>query len=310
MASKTLPHPERERSGQSKDAKAPIHSQQKELRSLPPLREVIARHGLTAKKSLGQNFILDLNVTRRIARAAANDESGPFGDATIIEIGPGPGGLTRALLETDARRIVAIERDRRALAALQELAAVYPGRLKLVEGDALALDPAAFTDAPRKIVANLPYNIATALLLRWLDNMGAYESLTLMFQREVAERLVATPRSPAYGRLSVIVQWLAEPKILFDLPPRAFVPPPKVTSSVVSLVPRPMPLMPANKAALERVTAAAFGQRRKMLRASLRTLGIAPEPLLEAAGVKPTARAEELSVAEFCALARALEVVA
>ena len=310
MASKTLPHPERERSGQSKDAKAPIHSQQKELRSLPPLREVIARHGLTAKKSLGQNFILDLNVTRRIARAAANDESGPFGDATIIEIGPGPGGLTRALLETDARRIVAIERDRRALAALQELAAVYPGRLKLVEGDALALDPAALTDAPRKVVANLPYNIATGLLLRWLDNMGAYQSLTLMFQREVAERLVATPRSPAYGRLSVIVQWLAEPKILFDLPPRAFVPPPKVTSSVVSLVPRPMPLMPANKAALERVTAAAFGQRRKMLRASLRTLGIAPEPLLEAAGVKPTARAEELSVAEFCALARALEVVA
>src|SRR5437763_2242897 len=308
MASKTLPHPERERSGQSKDTKAPIHSQQKELRSLPPLREVIARHGLTAKKSLGQNFILDLNVTRRIARAAANDESGPFGDATIIEIGPGPGGLTRALLETDARRIVAIERDRRALAALQELAAVYPGRLKLVEGDALALDPAAFTDAPRKIVANLPYNIATALLLRWLDNMGAYESLTLMFQREVAERLVATPRSPAYGRLSVIVQWLAEPKILFDLPPRAFVPPPKVTSSVVSLLPRAEPLAPASKAALERVTAAAFGQRRKMLRASLRTLGIAPEPLLEAAGVTPTARAEELSVAEFCALAGALNI--
>ena len=308
MASKTLPHPERERSEQSKDAKAPIHSQQKELRSLPPLREVIARHGLTAKKSLGQNFILDLNVTRRIARAAADDESRPFGGVNVIEVGPGPGGLTRALLETDARRVVAIERDRRALAALQELAAAYPGRLALVEGDALELDPAALTDAPRTIVANLPYNIATALLLRWLDNMGAYQSLTLMFQREVAERLVAAPRSPAYGRLSVIVQWLAQPKILFDLPPRAFVPPPKVTSSVVSLLPRAEPLAPASKAALERVTAAAFGQRRKMLRASLRTLGIAPEPLLEAAGVTPTARAEELSVAEFCALARALNI--
>jgi 16S rRNA (adenine1518-N6/adenine1519-N6)-dimethyltransferase len=308
MASKTLPHPERERSEPSKDAEAPIHSQQKGLRSLPPLREVIARHGLTAKKSLGQNFILDLNVTRRIARAAANDESRPFGGVNVIEVGPGPGGLTRALLETDARRVVAIERDRRALAALQELAAAYPGRLALVEGDALELDPAALTDAPRTIVANLPYNIATALLLRWLDNMGAYESLTLMFQREVAERLVAAPRSPAYGRLSVIVQWLAEPKILFDLPPRAFVPPPKVTSSLVSLRPRAEPLAPASKTALERVTAAAFGQRRKMLRASLRTLGIAPEPLLEAAGVTPTARAEELSVAEFCALARALNI--
>ena len=275
---------------------------------MPPLREVIARHGLTAKKSLGQNFILDLNVTRRIARAAADDESRPFGGVNVIEVGPGPGGLTRALLETGARRVVAIERDRRALAALQELVAAYPGRLALVEGDALELDPAALTDAPRTIVANLPYNIATALLLRWLDNMGAYESLTLMFQREVAERLVAAPRSPAYGRLSVIVQWLAQPKILFDLPPRAFVPPPKVTSSVVSLLPRAEPLAPASKAALERVTAAAFGQRRKMLRASLRTLGIAPEPLLEAAGVTPTARAEELSVAEFCALARALNI--
>ena len=308
MASKIRPHPERERSEPSKDAHAPIHSQQKGLRSLPPLREVIARHGLMARRSLGQNFILDLNVTRRIARAAADDESRPFGGVNVIEVGPGPGGLTRALLETDARRVVAIERDRRALAALQELAAAYPGRLALVEGDALALDPAALTDAPRTIVANLPYNIATALLLRWLDNMGAYESLTLMFQREVAERLVAAPRSPAYGRLSVIVQWLAQPKILFDLPPRAFVPPPKVTSSVVSLLPRAEPLAPASKAALERVTAAAFGQRRKMLRASLRTLGIAPEPLLEAAGVTPTARAEELSVAEFCALARALNI--
>jgi 16S rRNA (adenine1518-N6/adenine1519-N6)-dimethyltransferase len=260
-----------------------------------------------AKKSLGQNFILDLNVTRRIARAATNDPTGPLDDLTIIEIGPGPGGLTRALLETGAKRVIAIERDRRAIAAIEELAAAYPGRLDLVEGDALDLDPAALTEAPRRIVANLPYNIATALLLRWLDRIGDYAGLTLMFQREVAERLVAVPRSPAYGRLSVIVQWLTEPKILFDLPPRAFVPPPKVTSSVVSLVPRTMPLAPASRATLERVTAAAFGQRRKMLRASLKTLGVPVEPLLNAAGVVPTARAEELSVDQFCVLARALE---
>jgi 16S rRNA (adenine1518-N6/adenine1519-N6)-dimethyltransferase len=215
--------------------------------------------------------------------------------------------LTRALLETGAKRVVAIERDRRAIAALEELATAYPGRLDIVEGDALALDPVALSEAPRKIVANLPYNIATALLLRWLDRIGDYTGLTLMFQREVAERLVAVPRSPAYGRLSVIVQWLAEPKILFDLPPRAFVPPPKVTSSVVSLVPRTMPLAPASRAALERVTAAAFGQRRKMLRASLKSLGVPVEPLLAAAAVMPTARAEELSVAQFCTLALALD---
>ena len=301
MASKTLPHPERERSEPSKDAKAPIHSQQKGLRSLPPLREVIARHGLTAKKSLGQNFILDLNVTRRIARAA-----GPLDAGTVIEVGPGPGGLTRALLEEGARHVVAIERDRRCLAALGELAAAYPGRLELVEGDALKLDPAALARAPRRIVANLPYNIATALLLRWLDRIGDYQSLTLMFQREVAERLVATPRSPAYGRLSVIVQWLTEPKILFDLPPRAFVPPPKVTSSVVLLTPRTLPLAPASKPVIERVTAAAFGQRRKMLRSSLKTLGVPVEELLARAGIAPTARAEELSVVDFCTLARAL----
>jgi len=269
---------------------------------LPPLREVIARHGIAAKRSLGQNFILDLNVTRRIARAA-----GPLDTGTVIEVGPGPGGLTRALLEEGARHVVAIERDRRCLAALGELAAAYPGRLELVEGDALKLDPAALAPAPRRIVANLPYNIATALLLRWLDRIGDYQSLTLMFQREVAERLVATPRSPAYGRLSVIVQWLTEPKILFDLPPRAFVPSPKVTSSVVSLTPRATSLAPAEKGALERVTAAAFGQRRKMLRSSLRTLGLPVEPLFASTGISPTARAEELAVADFCALARALQ---
>jgi 16S rRNA (adenine1518-N6/adenine1519-N6)-dimethyltransferase len=269
---------------------------------LPPLREIIARHGIAARKSLGQNFILDLNLTGRIARAA-----GPLGSGTTIEIGPGPGGLTRALLAEGARHIVAIERDQRCLLALTELAAHHPGRLEIVEGDALVLDPAALAGTPRRVVANLPYNIATALLLKWLDQIEAYESLTLMFQREVAERLVAAPRSPAYGRLSVVTQWLCEGKILFDIPPRAFTPPPKVTSSVVRLVPRIARLAPANKAALERVTAAAFGQRRKMLRSSLKSLGAPVEPLLAAAGVSPTARAEELSVVEFCALARAID---
>ena len=201
--------------------------------ALPALREVIARHGLAARKSLGQHFILDLNLTRRIARAAA-----PFGHATVIEIGPGPGGLTRALLAEGAPRVVAIERDPRCLAALAELAAHHRGRLDILAGDALTIDPAELCDKPRKIVANLPYNIATALLLRWLDRISEYESLTLMFQREVAERLVAAPRTAAYGRLSVIVQWLCEAKMLFDVPPSAFVPPPKVTSSVVSLAPR------------------------------------------------------------------------
>jgi 16S rRNA (adenine1518-N6/adenine1519-N6)-dimethyltransferase len=266
------------------------------------LREIIARYGIAARRSLGQNFILDLNLTGRIARAA-----GPFGDADLIEIGPGPGGLTRALLAVGARRVVAIERDSRCLAALGELAERYPGRLELVPGDALQLDPVALSNAPRQIVANLPYNIATALLLRWLDRIGDYQRLTLMFQREVAERLVAAPGSAAYGRLSVLVQWLAEAKILFDLPPRAFVPPPKVTSSVVALTPRAAPLAPAAKPMLERVTAAAFGQRRKMLRSSLKTLGVPVEPLLAQAGAAPTARAEELSIVQFCALARALE---
>jgi 16S rRNA (adenine1518-N6/adenine1519-N6)-dimethyltransferase len=269
---------------------------------LPPLRDIIARYGIAARRSLGQNFILDLNLTRRIARAAE-----PLDQVTVIEVGPGPGGLTRALLAEGARRVIAIERDPRCLAALGELASHYPGRLELVAGDALALDPAALCEPPRKIVANLPYNIATALLLRWLDRIGEYQGMTLMFQREVAERLVAAPRSPAYGRLSVLVQWLTEPKILFDLPPRAFVPSPRVTSSVVALTPRALPLAPAAKPVLERVTASAFGQRRKMLRSSLKSLGLPVEPLLAATGIAPTARAEELSVAQFCALARALE---
>jgi 16S rRNA (adenine1518-N6/adenine1519-N6)-dimethyltransferase len=270
--------------------------------NLPPLREVIARHGIAARKRLGQNFILDLNLTGRIARAA-----GALDGGTTIEIGPGPGGLTRALLAEGARRVVAIERDPRCLAALSELAALHPGRIELIDGDALALDPVTLTEPPRRIVANLPYNIATALLIKWLERIGAYESLTLMFQREVAERLVAAPRSPAYGRLSVLVQWLCVANILFDIPPRAFTPSPKVTSSVVRLVPRAAPLAPADKAVLEQVTAAAFGQRRKMLRSSLKSLGMPVEALLAQAGVTATARAEELSVAEFCALAWAIE---
>jgi 16S rRNA (adenine1518-N6/adenine1519-N6)-dimethyltransferase len=202
---------------------------------------------------------------------------------------------------------VAIERDERCLAALGEIAAAHPSRLDLVAGDALRLDPVELSDAPRKIVANLPYNIATPLLIGWLHRIAEYESLTLMFQREVAERLTAAPRSKSYGRLSVLVQWLAEPQIVFDIPSRAFVPPPKVTSSVVRIVPRPEPLAPADRPAFERVTAAAFGQRRKMLRTSLKTLGISVEPLLHCAGVAPTARAEELTVAEFCAIARVVQ---
>jgi 16S rRNA (adenine1518-N6/adenine1519-N6)-dimethyltransferase len=269
---------------------------------LPPLREVIARYGIAPQKRLGQNFLLDLNLTGRIARSA-----GRLDHATVIEIGPGPGGLTRALLASGARRVVAIERDRRCLAALGELAAAYPGRLDLIAGDAVELDPARLSEQPRKIVANLPYNIATLLLIGWLERAQEYESLTLMVQREVAERLIASPRSKSYGRLSVLVQWLAEVQILFDVPARAFVPPPRVTSSVVTILPRAEPLAPAHRPTLERITAAAFGQRRKMLRASLKSLGLPVDALLERAGVSPTARAEELTIAEFCGLACILD---
>jgi 16S rRNA (adenine1518-N6/adenine1519-N6)-dimethyltransferase len=266
---------------------------------LPPLREVIRRYDIGARKSLGQNFLLDLNLTRRIARAAA-----PLDAGEIIEIGPGPGGLTRALLLEGARHVTAIERDRRCIAALEELAAAFPGRLAVIEGDALAIDPREIATTPRKIVANLPYNIATALLLRWLPGIEGYQSLTLMFQKEVAQRLAAAPRSKDYGRLSVMVQWRCAVRALFDVPPSAFVPPPKVTSTLVQLLPRAAPLAPCGFADLERVVAAAFGQRRKMLRQSLRSLGVEAEALLAAAGVTPTARAEELSVEQFCALAR------
>jgi 16S rRNA (adenine1518-N6/adenine1519-N6)-dimethyltransferase len=269
--------------------------------ALPPLREVIARHGLAARKGLGQNFLLDLNLTRRIAR-----EAGPLEHVSVVEIGPGPGGLTRALLDCGAGHVTAIERDERCIAALEEIAAAYPGRLTIVAGDALEIEPAALVAAPRKIVANLPYNIATPLLLRWLRQIGEFESLTLLFQKEVAQRLVAKPRSKDYGRLTIVTQWLATVRMVFDIPGRAFVPAPKVTSTLVQIVPRPLPLGECRMEDLERVTAAAFGQRRKMLRASLRSLGQDSEALLAATGITPTARAEELPVEAFCALARAL----
>ena len=265
---------------------------------LPPLRDVIRRFEIAAKRSLGQHFLLDLNLCARIVRAA-----GDLSAVNVIEIGPGPGGLTRALLAAGARSVTAIERDVRCVAALAELAAAYPGRLAIVEANALTIDTAALVPPPRRLVANLPYNIATPLLLGWLARIDAFERLTLMFQKEVAERLAARPGSKKYGRLSVITQWLAEVAIEFNVAARAFTPPPKVASTVVSLIPRPRPLAPATWRALEAVTAAAFGQRRKMLRSSLKRLGLD----LPALAIEPTARAENLSVEEFCALARAYE---
>jgi len=271
---------------------------------LPPLREVIRRHGLRAKKSLGQNFLLDLNLTGRIARAA-----GPLDGVEVIEIGPGPGGLTRALIAQGARRLIAVERDERSIAALAEIAARHPGRLDIVAGDALAFDPVPLLHGARaRVVANLPYNIATALLVAWLTLEPWppwYDRLVLMFQREVAERIVAGPGSKSYGRLSVLAGWRAQARILFDVAASAFVPPPKVTSSLVSLTPRQDPL-PCERRALERTTEAAFGQRRKMLRQSLKSLGTDPLPLLASAGIEPTARAEDISVEGFVAIARAL----
>jgi 16S rRNA (adenine1518-N6/adenine1519-N6)-dimethyltransferase len=269
---------------------------------LPPLREVIERHGLAAKKSLGQNFLLDLNLTGRIARAA-----GPLDGVTVLEVGPGPGGLTRALL-LEGARVIAVERDERAMGALAEIAQACPDRLIAVNADALAFDPRPHLDGgPARIVANLPYNIATVLLVGWLTHDSWppwFDRLVLMFQREVAERIVAPPGGKAYGRLSVLAGWRTRAKILFDVNPSAFVPPPKVTSSVLELIPRAEPL-PCDRRALERVTEAAFGQRRKMLRQSMKTLGCDPLPLLEAAGIEPTERAENVPVEGFVRLARA-----
>jgi 16S rRNA (adenine1518-N6/adenine1519-N6)-dimethyltransferase len=277
---------------------------------LPPLREVIAAHGLAAKKSLGQNFLLDLNLTRRIARAA-----GPLEGTTIYEVGPGPGGLTRALLLEGAAKVIAVERDARCLPALEEISAAFPGRLDVVSADALTLDERAMLRERRietevRVAANLPYNIGTALLVKWLTAREwppFWQSLTLMFQREVADRIVAKPRTESYGRLSVLAQWRTRPKILFDVSRSAFVPPPKITSAIVRLEPLVTPVAQAELEDLEAVTAAAFGQRRKMLRQSLKSLGPDAEALCRAADIDPTARPEQLSVAAFAALARALK---
>ena len=271
---------------------------------LPPLREVIREHSLSARKSLGQNFLLDLNLTARIARAA-----GPLEDTIVIEVGPGPGGLTRALLALGARRVIAVERDERALAPLEEIARRYPGRLDVVCADAQTFDPRPMLAGARaKIVANLPYNIATQLLIDWLTAEPWppwYDMMVLMFQREVAERIVAHENEEAYGRLAVLANWRAETKILFDISPQAFVPPPKVTSSVVRLVPREKP-EPCDRRTLEQVAAAAFGQRRKMLRQSLKSLGVDPARLAAAAAVDPTRRAETIPVSGFVAMSREL----
>jgi 16S rRNA (adenine1518-N6/adenine1519-N6)-dimethyltransferase len=273
-----------------------------ELARLPPLRETIAAHGLDARKRLGQHFLLDLNLTRRIARAAA-----PLGDGTVIEIGPGPGGLTRALLLEGASRVVAIEIDSRAIAALRELQQAAQGRLHLVESDALGVDLTSLGSPPRRIVANLPYNVSTALLVRWLHHAGQIADMVLMFQKEVATRLAAAPRSKDYGRLSVLAQHVCTVQRLFDVAPSAFVPPPKVTSSVVRLRPRSADGRLADLGPLERVTAAAFGQRRKMLRRSLAGLFSDPASVLDRLGIPPTARAEELAVADFVDLVGALQ---
>ncbi len=269
---------------------------------LPKLSDVIARHGLAAKKSLGQNFLLDLNLTARIART-----SGPLDGIEVVEIGPGPGGLTRSLLAEGAARVIAIERDKRCLPALAEIEAAYPGRLQVLDGDAMQLDPRPYLTGPARIVANLPYNVGTALLVNWLEGTAWppwWHSLTLMFQKEVAERIVAAPGSKAFGRLSVLTQWRSEARIAFEVPPQAFTPPPKVTSAVVHIQPTDMP-SGVDASRLSQISASAFSHRRKMLRQSLK--GCTPDPisLLDKAGIDPTRRAETLSIEEFLTLARA-----
>ena len=271
---------------------------------LPPLREVTRAHELVAKKQLGQNFLLDLNLTAKIARAA-----GDLTDHDVLEVGPGPGGLTRGLLAEGARRVVAVEKDARALPALEEIAAAYPGRLTALHGDALDMDLAAHLSPGFKIVANLPYNVGTELLIRWLTPKAwppLWTSLTLMFQKEVAERIVARPRTEHYGRLALLAQYRCEARIVMTLPPEAFTPAPKVHSAVVQLTALPEPRFPCDFNALQRITAMAFNQRRKMLRASLKGLHPDIERLLESVGIPPTARAEEIGLERFCALARAL----
>ena len=274
--------------------------------NLPPLREVIARYGLNAQKALGQNFLLDLNLTSRIARSA-----GDLQDTTVLEVGPGPGGLTRALLAAGAKKVIAIERDQRCIPALDDIAAHYSNRLTIIEGDALKFDLATLdSEGPLKIIANLPYNIGTALLMNWIDGAEwppRFNDLVLMFQREVAERIVATPETPHdYGRLGVFCGWRTEAKILFDVSSQAFTPPPKVISSVVRLTPRLQPKA-CDPKILARITQAAFGQRRKMLRQSLKSLGVDPITLCEGAGLDPAARAETVTIDQFVALAQALQ---
>lgn len=272
--------------------------------TLPPLSEVIASHGLSPRKALGQNFLLDLNLTSRIARRA-----GDLSKCDILEIGPGPGGLTRALLMEGARKVVAIERDSRCLPALEEISSAYPQRLKLLEGDALEVNPLPFLTPPIRVVANLPYNVGTELLIRWLTPATwppYWQSLTLMFQKEVAQRIVATPGSKTYGRLSILAQWRCEAKLAFEISPKAFTPPPKVTSAVVHLERLETPRFPADAADLSRTVSLAFGQRRKMLRSSLKSLGKDVAEKIEQAEIDPTTRAEQVNIEEFCRLSRVL----
>ncbi|SOH93659.1 16S rRNA (adenine1518-N6/adenine1519-N6)-dimethyltransferase [Monaibacterium marinum] len=275
------------------------------LDTLPPLRDVIHNHDLHAKKALGQNFLLDLNLTGKIARQA-----GDLSQCDVLEIGPGPGGLTRALLVEGARKVVAIERDPRCLPALAEISAAAPGRLTVIDGDALAINPAEHLTAPIRIVANLPYNVGTELLVRWLTPQQwppFWQSLTLMFQKEVAERITAKPGSKAYGRLAILAQWRCDTRIVMHLPPQAFTPAPKVSSAVVHLTRLDEPRYPADGRVLNDIVARAFNQRRKMLRASLRSLRPDIEDLLNSVGISPTQRAEEISLEQFCALARAVK---
>jgi 16S rRNA (adenine1518-N6/adenine1519-N6)-dimethyltransferase len=273
--------------------------------SLPPLSRVIAEHKLTARKSLGQNFLLDLNLTAKIARQA-----GDLSACDVLEIGPGPGGLTRGLLAEGARKVLVVEKDTRCIPALQQIAAAYPGRLEILEGDALEIDPHAHLTPPIRVAANLPYNIGTELLVRWLTPVEwppFWQSLTLMFQREVAERIVAQPGSKAYGRLAILAQWRSDARIVMSLPPGAFTPPPKVSSAVVHITALSEPRFPADPAMLSRVVAMAFNQRRKMLRSALRALAPDIEDRLAEAGLDPTERAEQVPLERFCALARVLK---
>ena len=273
-----------------------------QIDGLPPLSDVIRTHQLSAKKSLGQNFLLDLNLTAKIARAA-----GDLSEFDVLEVGPGPGGLTRGLLAEGARKVLAVEMDERCLPALAQIGAAYPGRLDVVHGDALEVNPLEHLTPPIKIAANLPYNVGTELLVRWLtpkDWPPVWQSLTLMFQREVAERIVAAPGTKKYGRLALLAQWRADAKIVMELPPEAFVPAPKVHSAVVRLTALEAPRFEADAAVLNKVVAAAFNQRRKMLRAALKPLGKDAEDRLKAAGIAPTERAEQVSLEAFCALAR------